>query len=136
MSTYKVVMTDIARQKIANMAITGEGFNVKYFSIGTGGHDPLNPSVPLQIDVTLTSLPGEYFGPKQLEAATLIDTYRPRFIARLGKPEALGNYSNLGLWAEMTSNPAIKFLFALTNFPLRPKTDQDIFSFVMDLDTE
>lgn len=126
------VITDSARQKLADMLISGRSFQVTHFVTGSGGHDTGNPTVALTPDPTVIELPKQSFGPKGLSSATLISAFCPRFEGILLSTEAIGELSNIGLIATVIYSPipadpvvGTKFLFAVGNFPLKVKTDTD-----------
>ena len=126
------VVTDTARQKLADMLISGKSFQVTHFTTGNGGHDPGNPTIALTPDPTVIELPSRTFGPKVLNDAQLISAFCPRFEGILENTEAVGELSNVGLIATMIYSPipadpviGTQFLFAVGNFPLKVKTDTD-----------
>ena len=128
-------ITDIARSYIANMTITGVGFKITSFVVGSGGSDPGDSTVPLSPDPSLTVLPSMTFGPKALvlptptTSGTLLTPFCPQFQALLDYTEANGAVSNYGLMATPNATPTnptpTPFLFAIGNTPLKQKTDSD-----------
>ena len=126
------VITDTARQEMADMLVSGKSFQVTNFVSGNGGHDTGNPTVALTPDPTVIALPQQTFGPKALDSAVLISAFCPRFEGILLPTEAIGELSNIGLIATMIYSPipadpivGTQFLFAVGNFPLKVKTDTD-----------
>lgn len=131
-------LTEIGRNRIADMGISGRGFQIVKFVVGSGGHDPGDPFVALSPDPGVTSLPFQTFGPKALVipapnlTGILVTPFCPRFRALLDYMEANGAISNYGLIGRITSSstpgdPLIgsEFLFAVGNTPLKVKTDAD-----------
>jgi len=125
-------VTDLGRQRLADQLITGRSFSIEDFSVGDGGHDPLNPTQALTPDPTLTILPGQFFGPVPVTAKSLVSIFCPRFDCVLGLSDAVGPISNIGLFATINFSPIFgdplvgtSFLFAIGNFPLRVKTDTE-----------
>lgn len=141
-------LSDICRQRYAQQLMNGYGFIVESFAVGSGGHDPANPTNALAPDPTLTSLPLQSFGPKALYKKELISLFSPRFTGVLEASEAIGPLSNVALYARMiytplptdpfTNNPAdplynTTFLFALGNYPLRTKTSGEILEIIITI---
>jgi hypothetical protein len=129
-------VTDIGRQKLASSVITGKSFQIDQFSVGSGGHDPLDPSTALTPDSTVTDCPSIVFGPEPVDAATLVSEFCPEFTARLAPSEAIAALSNICLigtiiYSPLSGDPEVgtTFLFAVGNFPLRVKTDVETLEF-------
>ena len=129
-------VTDLGRQKLASSLITGKSFQIDQFSVGGGGHDPLDPSTALTPDPTVTACPDSVFGPEPVDAATLISQFCPEFTARLAANEAIAPLSNICLigtiiYSPLAGDPDVgtTFLFAIGNFPLRVKTDIESLEF-------
>ena len=105
-------ITDIGRNFIANMLITGRGYQISQFVIGNGGHDPVDPITPLTPDPTVTALPGQSYGPSYLEEldppfyGILPAPFNPQFQALLDYTDANGEISNVGLIGEIISSPS------------------------------
>ncbi len=123
-------VTDVGRQRFANMLINGVSFQVDQFSVGSGGHDLLDPATALTPDASATSCPSQVFGPEPVDGATLISPTCPEFTCRLSPNEAVASLSNICLIATVVYSPLVgdpdvgtTFLFGLGNFPLRVKTD-------------
>lgn len=129
-------VTDIGRQKLASSVITGKSFQIDQFSVGSGGHDPLDPSTALTPDPAVISCPDSVFGPEPVDAATLVSEFCPEITARLAPSEAISPLSNICLIATIIYSPLVgdtevgtTFLFAVGNFPLRVKTDVETLEF-------
>ena len=129
-------VTDIGRQKLASSLITGKSFQIDQFSVGGGGHDPLDPATALTPDPTVTACPDLVFGPEPIDAATLVSQFCPEFTCRLEPSEAIAPLSNICLlgtfiFSPLEGDPEVgtSFLFALANFPLRVKTDVESLEF-------
>lgn len=131
-------LTQIGRNRIADMTVSGRGFQVESFVVGNGGHDPGDPNVVLSPNPTVTTLPQQTFGPKLLVqnnppfTGILISNFCPMFTALLDYPEANGEISNIGLIARIVYSPILNdpllnstFLFAVGNRALLIKTDND-----------
>jgi hypothetical protein len=143
-------LTEIGRNRIADMTVSGRGFQIVAFVVGSGGADPSDPTVPLSPDPTVTSLPSQTFGPKLLTLPTpgqpftgvLSTPFCPLFTGLLDFPDANGSISNYGLIGQITSSlvpndPLIgtQFLFAYGTTPLKVKTDGDQFQINFTLQT-
>ena len=118
--------TDLARQRIAQMLISGKSFQVNEFSIGDAGHDPMDPTVALTPDVTLVNCPSTLFGPEPIDSATLITPYCIEFVCVVGASEYAGPVSNICLLGQIVYPPTdieygSYFLYAIGNFPLQTK---------------
>ena len=120
-------ITNLGRQRFADMTVSGRSFIIEQFVTGEGGHDPGNPTIPLTPDVSVSSLPLETFGPKAITSGVnvvFIDT----ITCTLGPTEANGVLSNVGLLARINYSPLIGdpllntyFLFAIANMPMQNK---------------
>jgi len=129
-------ITDVGRQRLASGLITGKSFQIDQFSVGSGGHDPLDPSTPLTPDPAAVACPSVVFGPEPIDAATLISQFCPEFTCRLNPSEAIASLSNICLigtviYSPLPGDPDVgtTFLFAIGNFPLRVKTDVESVEF-------
>lgn len=129
-------VTDIGRQKLASSLITGKSFQIDQFSVGSGGHDPSDPSRALTPDPATISCPDIVFGPDDVDAATLISQFCPEFTCRLNPNEAIAPLSNICLLGTIVYSPIVDdpdvgttFLFGIGNFPLRVKTDIESLEF-------
>lgn len=131
-------ITDIGRNKIADMTLSGRGFQIVSFVVGNGGADPGDPTVALSPDPSVSVLPALTFGPKDLVqnnppfTGVLITPFCPKFTGLLDYTEANGPLSNVGLIARIVYSPiagdplvGTEFLFAIGNRPLITKTDSD-----------
>ena len=139
MSAISVIaaITDVARQRMADQMISGRGFQVVSFVVGSGGHDPGDPTVAVSPDPSVQLLPLQTFGPKAvvqngLYTGVLTTPYCPQFSGTLDYTEGNGALSNVGLIAEITSSTILndpligtQFLYAIGNRPLVTKTDSD-----------
>jgi hypothetical protein len=129
-------VTDIGRQRLASSLITGKNFQIDQFTIGSGGHDPLDPSTALTPDPTATTAPAVVFGPEPVDAATLVSQFCPEFTAILAPNEGVAPLSSICLIGTVVFSPLLgdpdigsTFLFAIGNFPLRVKTDTESLEF-------
>lgn len=129
-------VTDLGRQKMASGLITGKSFQIDQFSVGSGGHDPLDPATALTPDPTVIACPSLVFGPEPVDAATLVSQFCPEFTCRLEPNEAIAGLSDICLLGTVIFSPLVddpdigaSFLFAVGNFPLRVKTDVESLEF-------
>lgn len=139
-------LTEEGRRRIADMTVSGRGFQITKFVIGSGGHDPGDPSVPLTPNTEVTVLPSQIFGPKALISpapgltGTLISPFCPQFQGFLDYNEANGEISNVGLIGTINYPPGdplvgTDFLFAIGNRPLIVKSDADQLQISVTLQT-
>lgn len=141
-------LTEVGRNRIADMTVSGRGFQITKFVVGQGGHDPGDPSVALSPDPAVIALPQQTFGPKLLVVLTppftgiLVTPFCPSFQGLLDYTEANGNLSNFGLigvidYSPIPSDPlvGVEFLFAIGNTPLKVKTDADQLTINITLQT-
>jgi hypothetical protein len=129
-------VTDRGRQRLADMLVTGRGFIIESFILGSGGHDPENPTITLTPDPTITSVPFASFGPKALAQLYFISPTCPAFDAYIDYLEGVGELSNIGLISRVITSPyaddpqlGVEELFAIGNFPLRTKLDSERLTF-------
>jgi len=129
-------ITDLGRQRLASSLITGKSFQIDQFSLGSGGHDPLDPSTALTPDPSVTACPSVVFGPEPVDASTLISQFCPEFTCILAPNEGIAPLSNICLigtiiYSPLPGDPDVgtTFLFAIGNFPLRVKTDTESLEF-------
>lgn len=115
MPSVVVTLTTKGRELEAQQLLYGYGFKLDYFSLGSGGHDPSNPSIPLPIDPDVTSLPSQFFGPEPIDTADLLNITCPRFVCIAQPGEAVGMISNLGLIASVVYVPGVSFSFLPTD---------------------
>jgi hypothetical protein len=129
-------LTDEGSRRIADMTISGRGFQITEFVVGKGGHDSGDPTVALTPNRTVSVLPLQTFGPKALvspapgQTGILVTAFCPQFTGLLDLNEANGELSNIGLIGTINHPPGdplvgTKFLFAIGNRPLVVKTDSD-----------
>jgi hypothetical protein len=139
-------LTEEGRRRIADMTISGRGFQVTKFVVGSGGVDPGDPSVALTPNPAVLNLPSQTFGPKGLVqpspgiTGTLVSPFCPEYIGLLDFNEANGKISNVGLIATINfppSDPLVgtDFLFAIGNRPEINKTDGDQLQLSITLQT-
>lgn len=130
-------ITDTARTAFATMLESGIAFTITDFVTGNKGHDQADPAIALSPNPADTTLPGQTFGPKTITSKSLISPFCVEYIADLEDIEAVGELSNLGLQATYTFDPTPAglvgqtFLFAISNFPLRVKTDAETITFAI-----
>jgi hypothetical protein len=141
-------LTNVGRSRIADMTVSGRGFQITEFEVGSGGHDPGDPTVALTPDPTDVTLPQMTFGPKPLVqtnppyTGVLVTPFCPEFTGFLDFTEANGEVSNFGLigvinYSPIPNDPLVgtPFLFAIGNTPLKVKTDADQFVINITLQT-
>lgn len=127
--------TNIGAQKTGEQLTLGRCFMVKYFMIGSGGHDP-STNLAIVPDPTLTELPSPKFSDPVLiptGSAYQVGPRQTQYKITLGAGVASGAMSSVGLYAEIVSvvNPndasliGTKFLYAVMNFNLYNKPDDE-----------
>ena len=136
--SVKAAITDAGRAAFANLTVNGTSFAVTSFEVGNGGHDVGNPIIALTPDTSQGELPGVTFGPEPVDEASLPDLFTPTFLAVLQQNEAVGELSNIGLFATYPDDvdpdlAGTSFLFAIGNFPLRVKVDTEIIEFLISV---
>jgi hypothetical protein len=126
----KALLTDLARQKMAESMATGKSFRVVGFALGNAGHDPLDPTTALAPDPGLEDCQSVVFGPKGISSFTYANNACPVFECFLDYGEAVTLFSSICLIAQIVYSPIPNdpelnetFLFAVATFPQRPKTD-------------
>ncbi len=127
------VLTDEAKRRIGEGWVTGKSFKVKYFSLSGGGHNPLDATVSLAVDPTLTAMQGAViFGPEPIDDFEYTSDNCPIAICNVLPGEVIGSVSSLGLWGEVEYVPpgdtepvGTRFLFAIHNRPLVVFTGSD-----------
>lgn len=98
----KALVTNIAKQKTAECWAYGDSFQVKYFEISAGGHDPSDPTTALAPDPAATAIPGTVlFGPETIDSVEWSSITCPTFVCVLEQGELVGEMSCVGLIAEM-----------------------------------
>lgn len=124
--TSIAVITNEAKRRIAEMWISGKSYQVKYFALTSGGHDPNDPTIALAIDPASTTMPGSppFFGPEPIDSITLVSDFCPVFECVVKTGEVVGIVSSVGLFAEIVYSPTpgdpevgTTFLFAVHNRP-------------------
>ena len=130
--TINAAITDLGRAAFADLTVNGTSFAVNEFEVGNGGHDPSNPITALTPDISLTELPGLTFGPEPIDETSLDDLFTPTFLCVLAQNEAVGELSNIGLFATYTATSE-SFLFAIGNSPLRVKVDSEAVEFLVSV---
>lgn len=128
----KALLTDQARQRTAESWATGKSFQVVGFALGNAGHDPSDPTTALAPDPTETVCQSVVFGPKALAGFTYANDTCPVFECFLDFGEAVTLFSSVCLIAQIVYSPIPAdpelndtFLFAVANFPQRPKSDTE-----------
>jgi len=127
------VMTTAALTRYAQGSQTGKSFKVKYFTLGSKGHDPGDPLMPTTPDPTDTEVEGAVFGPKAVDGTGSLSSTCPYWDCVVETTEAVGaQISSIGLIAEIIDNGddpvdevGVTFLFAITHMAQRPKTSAD-----------
>lgn len=146
------VVVDGARAWNAKARTYGYGIKITKFVVGSNGHDPENPRIPLTPDPTrsgcycstesLTTFDGCLFS-DFIDAVTWKNDYCPVYTCTLGSGEAVGIVSSLCLIAEVVSSltpgdPLVgtEFLYGIANFPSREKVAGEIVSYDIALPTK
>lgn len=126
----KALLTDEARRRTAQSWATGKSFQVTSFALGNAGHDSLDPSSALAPDPGMEECQSVVFGPKAISGFTFANDTCPVFECFLDYGEAVALFSSVCLIAQIVYSPVPgdpelndTFLFAVANFPQRPKTD-------------
>lgn len=128
------LLTDVARQRIAQYSISGKAYQVVDFSVNSFGHDLGDPTLALPSDRSAVVCPGgtPLFGPEPIYSSVLISDFCPQFLCVLEKIESNGSLSNICLIATVVYSPiggdvevGTSFLYAVGNFPLKIKTGAD-----------
>lgn len=104
MADFVVSLTKKGREMEAQQLKYGYGFTVNYFVLGSGGHDPGNPTLALPLDTDVIELPQQFFGPEPIDLVTLVTTTCLEFTCVVQPGQAVGGISNLGLIATMLYN--------------------------------
>lgn len=128
----KALLTDAARRRTAEMWATGKSFAVVGFSLGNAGHDPLDPTTALTPDPSQEDCLSVVFGPKATAGFTYANDFCPVWECLVDVGEAVTLFSSVCLLAQIVSSPIpadpelnTTFLFAVANFPQRPKVDTE-----------
>lgn len=134
---YLAVLTTTAQAWQAKARVNGYGLKITRFVVGSNGHDPTNPRLPLTPDPTrsgcycgneaITTIDGCLFS-DFIDAVTWKTDYCPVYTCRLESGEAVGIVSSVCLIAEVVYSPipadpvvGTEFLYAILNLPYRPK---------------
>ena len=117
----------------------GAKFEIANFSVGNGGHDPLDPAVALTPDVTATAFDPQTFGPEPIDGDAIVNDYCPTYTCRLEVTEAVGELSAIALFGTIVfplddAEYGQSFLYAVGHFPLRNRTDSEIDTLVVTVD--
>jgi hypothetical protein len=128
----KALITDEGRRRTAEMWTTGKAFVITGFYLGNAGHDPLDPTTALAPDPAVTECPAVVFGPKATAGFTYANDYCPVWECIVEFGEGVTLFSSVCLLAQIVYSPVpadpelnSTFLFAVANFPQRPKLDTE-----------
>lgn len=128
----QTLQTDPCRQRVGYYWIIGKAFIIDKFSVGSGGHDPLDPKKALTPKTSLTTCPQVVFGPETIDDSRMLTPFCPEFLCVLEKAEAVAELSNICLIATVTYSPipadpevGTQFLFSIGNFPLAVKVSAE-----------
>ena len=127
------VITDAARAAISNMLANGTPtIQISHFAVGTGGYSPTNPSVALPPSSSQTGLQNEIFRSNNVTRENISATQRV-YVGQLGPSDGIGALGEVGIFATyLTGDLAGQvFLFAVANFPMKSKTQDDTLKFRM-----
>lgn len=126
MSDIVVSLTNQARQMEAQALLYGYGYQISTFVIGSGGSDPGDPTLALPLNLNADTLPGQFYGPVEIDNAALISPTCPQWTCILQPGEAVGNVSNIGLIATVVFIPEASIL--LDPSAVNPGDSDQIFS--------
>ena len=145
MSDFTVSLTRTGRQIEAQQLVYGYAYEIQFFELGSGGHDPANPTVALPLNTDVTELPGVFFGPEPFDSAIMMTPTCSQFTCVAQQGDAVGGISNLGLIGVITYVPpgsplgapvkGSQFLHSLCNFALNYKVSSSRESFVVKIKT-
>lgn len=127
-------LTNVALQRIANNVVTGGAFVVDGFVVGSGGHDPSNTAVALAPDPTLGDICTGDDCPNIATSLEAVDDVIwstptcPVFKCILEEGSYVGPFSQL-LLIGTDSNTGAKFVYAVSNSPLKNITALDTSTF-------
>lgn len=135
----KVALTTEAKRRTGEMWAYGTSFQVNYFAISAGGHDPTDPTMALAIDPASPTMPGTIlFGPEPIDSVEWGSDTCPTFVCTIDQGEYSGDLSSVGLFAEIVADPiprppgapaapaiGYQFLFGVYNRPLLVLTATD-----------
>jgi hypothetical protein len=127
-------ITNLGAQKTSEQLVLGRHFQIKYFVLGAGGHDP-STGLPLSVDQTLVELPAPLFTTPQVlptGSAYIVGPGKVEYKIVIS-PSIQGPMSSLGLYAEITSTDNVgdaaligtKFLHSIANFNLYNKMQNE-----------
>lgn len=98
----KALVSTIAKQRLAEMLAYGTSYQVKYFEVSAGGHDPTDPTTALAADASWTEIPGVVlFGPEPIDSIEWETATCPIFVCTIDQGEYTGDLSSVGLVAEI-----------------------------------
>jgi len=122
MSDIVVVVTKSGKLALRNLANYGYAYTINKFVAGDGGHDPATGE-PLVPDRTLTSLPQQSFGPKEIGDGNIkqVSNFDTEYSLEILSSETnISAISNVGLIGTLTNGPNAggEFLYGLGNFNL------------------
>jgi hypothetical protein len=131
------VLTNEAKRRIVDMWEFGKSYQVKFFAVSAGGHDPSDPETAVAVDPASTDMPGVItFGPENIDNIERKSDDCPVFVCRIEPGELTGSISSVGLFAEIVFNGTdpinelgVTFLYAVYNRPLFPSTGTDQLEF-------
>jgi hypothetical protein len=131
------IVTNSGKERHAQGLITGKAFRIRYFELGSQGHDPLDPLVATTPSPGDTEVAGRVFGPEDIDGTGFLSPTCPTFNCVVERTEAVGALvSSIGLIAEIISNGidtvneiGTTFLYAIAHMPQRGKTSSDRFVF-------
>lgn len=82
-------------------------FQITDFLIGDQGHDPTDPTVALDPDVSTTSCMGDVFGPKAIGSVSYANQSCPQFHCLVSGLEYTGYFSSICLVATIVASNAV-----------------------------
>ncbi len=128
----KALVTDEARRRKAEGDATGKSFLVVGFSLGNAGHDPQDPTTALAPDPAQVEAFSVVFGPKATSGFTYANNFCPVWECLVDYGEGVTLFSSVNLIAQIVYSPIpgdpelnTTFLYAVANFPQRPKLDTE-----------
>lgn len=128
------ILTNEAKRRMVDMWEFGKSYQVKFFEVSAGGHDPTDPETAMAVDPAATEIPGglALVGPEPIDGITRKSDDCPTFQCIIEPGELTGSISSVGLIAEIVFNgtdPVAEigttFLFAVYNRPLLIVTGTD-----------
>lgn len=124
------IITNEGRRVLASMNENGTpAYQIVKFAVGTGGYLPTDLTQSTVPDPRLTSLENEIFrGP--YNSVEKLNEFAPVYVCRLGANQAIGLLGEAGLIGVYLSgvNVGQEFLFSVTHFGVKNKTNQDAFN--------